>query len=352
LASVTTRQGPAAETAVGEKHGPYFVSADATRQVLDWREIVDRLRAAYSAPHGEAASPRRIVARGDGTWLRSLTAVPPGSRFMGAKLFGIGRRKTLEYVIVLIDQETGRMAAFVDANYVTAYRTAATSAVAVDKMARPGPAVVGVLGSGQEATSHVRAIAAVRPIKQLKVFSPTQANREAFAALFSRELGVPCVAVASAEAAVADSAIVVGAARSHDESPVILGKWLHPGMLVVSIGATLPEQVEIDPRTAEVCDLIVCDTIEEVVEETGDMLAAAAAGIKFDHKLVSLNDLMRGRADDRLAAAKLPMFKSVGAAIQDIVVAELAFEKALAAGLATSLPIEFATKGGGRKRQG
>ncbi len=122
-----------------------------------------------------------------------------------------------------------------------------------------------------------------------------------------------------------------------------------PGTLVVSIGSTLPEQREINSSVVEACDLIVCDTIEEVTEETGDMIAAAASGVAFDHKMVALADLVAGKAAQRLATARLPMFKSVGSAIQDIVVAELALDLATARGLATTLPVSFLTKGGGAK---
>jgi ornithine cyclodeaminase/alanine dehydrogenase len=323
---------------------PLFVSAQASATVLSWDDVIGRLRQAYSVPHDNFASPPRVVARSRGAWMRALAAAPPTSRYMGAKIFGMGRSKTVNYIIVLLDQETGMVAGLVDGNLVTAYRTAATSAAAIDRIAPPRSAVLGVLGSGLEAQMHVRAIAAVRPISSLNVFSPTPARREAFADTFGRELGVPCTAVDSARAAVDSASLVLAAARSFDETPILLGEWLEPGMTVVSIGSTLPEQREIDTRTVEICDLIVCDAVEEVIEETGDMLAAKAAGVDFEQKIVSLNDLMCGAVSDRLASAQLPMFKSIGAAIQDVIVAELVLERAIERGIATPLPIEFLLK--------
>ena len=328
---------------------PLFVSSEAARQVLVWDEMVAQLRAAYSVPVDDRASPPRTVARGDRAWLRTLTAVPPTTRYMGAKVFGMSRNRHVGYMIALMDRENGGFAGLLDAYYVTSFRTGATSAVAVDRMAAPGPKTVAVIGSGSEANSHVRALAAVRPIAGLRVFSPTAANREAFVARMQAELGIPGVAVASAEAAVDGADIVVACARSRDESPTLYGRWLKPGMMVVSIGSTLPEQREIDASVVEACDLIVCDAVEEVVEETGDMIAAKAAGIAFDHKLAGLNDVMLGQFDDRVKTARLPMFKSVGSALQDIVIAELAFQRALAAGLATTLPIEFRIRNAGEK---
>ena len=334
-------EAPQARAAV--RH-PCFVSYEATQQVLDWGDMIAHLRHAYSVPHTHEAHPRRIVTRGDRCWMRTLTAAPSTSRFMGAKLFGAGRSRGVQYMIVLIDQETGVPAGFLDANHITACRTGATSAVAVDKLAPEGEAVLGVLGSGTEALSHTRAIAHVRKLSAVRVYSTTPERREKFAARMQAELGIPCVATTSPEAAVKESTIVVAAARSHGEKPILFGDWLHPGMLVVSIGSTVHEQREIDASVVEACDLIVCDAVEEVIEETGDMIAAKAAGLDFEDKMISLSDLISGSADARVGQAKLRMFKSVGAGVQDIAIAELAFERALARGLATELPMTFARK--------
>jgi ornithine cyclodeaminase/alanine dehydrogenase len=326
---------------------PHFVSSEAVERVISWDEVIAQVRKAYSVPHSDAVSPPRTVARDAGLWLRTLTAVPPGARYMGAKLFGIGRRRTLQYVVVLIDQETGEVAGFVDANAITAYRTAATSAVAVDLLAQSGPQALGMLGSGAEAQSHLRAIARVRRLSQVNVFSPTPEKREAFAQRFTQELGVACRAVSSAEEAVSGSDIVVAAARSRNEEPILFGRWLRPGMVVVSIGSTLPEQREIGTSVVEACDLVVCDVVDEVTTETGDMLAAIRDGVEFKSKIVSLNQLLSQTAGGRPTKPRMPLFKSVGSALQDLAVAELVFNKACTQGIATPLPIAFQTKGRG-----
>jgi alanine dehydrogenase len=106
----------------------------------------------------------------------------------------------------------------------------------------------------------------------------------------------------------------------------------------------VPSQRELDVTVVAACDLIVCDAVDEVLEQTGDMLAAARAGIAFREKAYSLHQLVAGDLDERLAAARRPMFKSVGGGLQDVVVAEVVLRKALDAGLATPLPIRFDTK--------
>lgn len=319
-----------------------FVSAAATREVLDWDEAIGAMSAAYAAPHAPRTS-HRAQAHGIGNWLRGMVSVPPGGATMGAKVFGIARERRASYLIALFDQASGELSALVDGIHVTALRTAATSAVALERMTPRRALSLAVLGSGQEAQAHVRAFARVRELKQVGLYSTSAANRERAAALLAAE-GIRCSPKASAHAAVEGADVLLAAARSHGETPVFDGEWLRPGMVVVSIGSTMPAQREIDPRTIERCELIVCDAVDEVAEQTGDFLAARAAGVAFEHKMASLNDLVLGRLEARLAGARLALYKSVGEALQDVTVAELAVRRARERGLAIELPVALEMK--------
>jgi ornithine cyclodeaminase/alanine dehydrogenase-like protein (mu-crystallin family) len=326
---------------------PFFVSSAASAQVFSWREAIDALAAAYGAPPAADAFPPRTVAHDDGAWLRSLPAVPSGGRYFGAKLMAMAPsapQPGVEYVIVLWDRRTSRIAAFVDGNQVTAFRTAATSAVALDRLAPPGPIRLVVLGSGLEATMHVRAFAAVRRIEHLVVCSPTPARRAAFAAAAHRDLGCAAEAVGDARASIGAATVVLAAARSRGELPILHGDWLAPDVVVVSIGSTVPSQRELDVSVVEACDLIVCDAVDEVVGQTGDMLEATRAGIAFRDRTFSLHQLVGGEVDAWLPRAPRRLFKSVGGGLQDVVVAEVIVRRALEAGLTVPLPIEFDTK--------
>lgn len=328
-------------------YNPMFVSSDVAQRVFDWRDAVTALQQVYAQPFGAGACPPRTVAASGASWLRTLPANPPGSRYYGAKLMGATMDvadAAVEYVIVLFERETSRIAGFLDGNIITGYRTAATSAAALDKLAPQRPLRLGVVGSGLEASMHTRAFAAMRNLSDIAVFSTTAARREAFAETMTQELGVKTRAVSSAQEAVANADIVLTAARSHDEKPILYADWLREDAIVISIGSTIPQQREIDISVVERADLIVCDMLEEVMHETGDMLAAKAAGIDLASRAISLNDLMNGSAGARVATARRPMFKSVGGGIQDVVVGELILTKALAAGLATALPMQFERK--------
>ena len=327
---------------------PLFVSSETAAAVFQWLPAVRALQETYARPFGPHAVPRRTIAAGaaERASLRTMTAVPPGSRYYGAKLMGMAfgpAGRQLEYVVVLFDATTGSLAAIVDGNLVTAYRTAATSAAALDRLAPQGAARLAVLGSGLEARMHTLAIAAVRELNEIRVFSPTPASRAAFADKVGTELGVRVSAVDSPVKAVGGADFVLAAARSHGEKPILHGDWLEPHATVVSIGSTLPEQREVDSSVVARANLIVCDNVEEVLEESGDMLAARRDGIEPVAKCISLNDLMAGKVS-RSSAGGVAMYKSVGSGLQDVIVAGMILDLARSAALATPLPIRFETK--------
>ena len=328
---------------------PLFVSSETAAAVFQWLPAVRALQETYGRPMGPHAVPRRTIAAGaaERASLRTMTAVPPGSRYYGAKLMGMAfgpAGRQLEYCVVLFDATNGSLAAIVDGNLVTAYRTAATSAGALDRLAPQGALRLAVLGSGLEARMHTLAIAAVRQLNEIRVFSPTPASRAAFADTIGTELGVRVTAVGSPAEAVAGAELVLAAARSHGEKPILHGDWLESDATVVSIGSTLPEQREVDSSVVARAGLIVCDNVEEVLEESGDMLAARQDGLVLESKCVSLNDLMVGKVSRGSRAGAVAMYKSVGSGLQDVVVAGMILDLARTAGLAVSLPIRFETK--------
>ncbi len=326
---------------------PVFVSSDAARAVFRWEDAIRALQATYARQMVATATPPRTIASAEKVWLRALPAIPPGGRYFGAKLMGMALgapHPGVEYVIVLFDRQTSRIAAFIDGHLVTAFRTAATSAAALDRLVPAGPIRLAVLGSGLESSMHTRAFATIRTLLEVSVFSPTAERRTAFAEAVRRDLGIPARGAASAQEAVEGADVVLAAARSRGEIPILYGSWLGPRSTVVSIGSTIPEQREIDISVVERSDLIICDTLDEVLDQTGDMIAARKAGLEFHYKAFSLTDLMGGGCDSRLPSARVLMFKSVGGGLQDIVVAEGILSKALQAGLAEPLPIAFETK--------
>lgn len=314
-----------------------FISDADVATLADWRSAVAALAAAYAADVKPAMVPPRSMARGDGIWLRSLTAVSPSGATMGCKLIAASpRARCASYLISLFDQGTMALSALIDGNRITGLRTAATAALAVDRLAPQRPLRVGVIGSGFEARNALECLAAVRPLRSVRVFSPAPASRERFAAGFRP--GMEIVAVASPQSAVQDADVVLCAARSRNETPVLNGTWLPAACTVVSLGSTLPEQREVDEETMARAACIVADMPDEVLHDTGDAIAATKAGVDLAGKLASLTDLVAGRLLPRRNPADIVLYKSVGSALQDIAVAEMLLARARQLGLGVALP--------------
>ncbi|MFV0645406.1 MAG: ornithine cyclodeaminase family protein [Sphingomonadaceae bacterium] len=315
-----------------------FLSDAETRAVFDWADAIEVMRQSYASDLTEEMFPPRAMARGHGLWLRTMTGVSPDTGLMGGKMIAANMaNQVASYPLILIDQQTCQIDAMMDGASVTGFRTAATSALAAGALAGEESWRIAMIGSGFEAQNHVRALAALRKPESVTVFSPNPDSRQRFICELA-DLDIPVLSASSAQEAVEAANIIICAARSHDESPVLLGEWLRPGMTVLSIGSTLPEQREVDPETIRRADLIVSDMVEEVVHDTGDMIAATKAGISFANRITSLAEVISGKVTARRSADQIMLYKSVGGAQQDLAIAAMCVRRARERGLGSLLP--------------
>ena len=318
-----------------------FLTDNDVGALADWPAAVQALAAAYARPIPEAGVPPRSMARGEGIWLRSLTAVVPGG-YMGCKLISASPRAgCASYLIALFDADTMALAGLIDGNQVTGLRTAATAAVAVDRIAPARPLRVAVLGSGFEARAQLQALAATRALDSVAVYSPNPASRAAFVAHFAPQ-GLAVRDAATPQQATEGADVIVCAARARGEQPVLHAGDVGPGATVVSIGSTLPEQRELDTGVLARAHCIVADMPHEVLHDTGDLLAAAAAGLDLASRVHPLGDIVRGARAVRSAPADIVVYKSVGSALQDVVLAGMLLDRALAQGAGVDLPVSIA----------
>jgi alanine dehydrogenase len=319
-----------------------FLTDEDVSAVADWGAAIDTLRRAYSANLEPDSVPPRSMARAKGMWLRSLTAISPLDGYLGCKLIAASPPiRYASYLIALFDQASMSLDALIDGNQITGIRTAATAAVAVDAIAPERPLRVAMLGSGFEARAQLTALNATRKIATVTVFSPTPANRERFAEHARTVLGLDSHATGTAQETVKGADVVICAARARNESPVLSGDWLEPGMSVVSIGSTLPEQREVATDVIERAESIIADVPDEVAHGSGDLLAASQAGIEFAHKLMSLDTAMKNRHSVRASPDGIVVYKSVGSALQDVVISEMLLNRARARGIGTRLPVSI-----------
>lgn len=321
----------------------FLTDADVA-ELTDLPRAIAAIRAAYSAPVDDRRNPGRIFADSTREWMRVMPSVPASGRLFGVKSingsFADGLR--VSYLISLFDKDTADLVALVDGNRVTGLRTAATTAVGTEVIAAKRPLRVGIIGSGFEARSHTTALSLVTRFASVAVFSPTQKNRESFAASFAQSLGVPVDAVDSAERAVRGADLVLCAARSRDESPTLEADWVGQDATVVSIGSTTPAQRELPAELIARATLVVADGRDEVLHGSGDMIAARNTGVDVDALTASLNDVLLGERTVDLERG-IRIYKSTGAGLQDIVVAEALVDLARLRGIGTELPVGIVT---------
>jgi alanine dehydrogenase len=302
-----------------------LLSHDDVRAAISMEDAIAAMESGFCEEgQGNTLLPQRINIKVGKGWLRVGPVALEGSGWMGFKAMNLTPGQGVRYQVHLYEIETGALVCIMDAQHLTTLRTGATSAVATRRLARPGHHVTALLGSGPEARAQLDAMVAAGFTAEARIFSPTEANRERLAAEF-RERGVDARAVGSAEAACDGATLLLAAVKSSE--PVLLGKWLQPGVHVNSVGTARRDQRELDLDVFRRAQRIVVDTREGVFGEAGD--AVAATEIVSEDDVQELAELVGGSAQGRVSDDQITLFKSVGTGIQDIAVAARIYANAI-----------------------
>ena len=292
-----------------------FLNEDQVRAELSYDDLIPAIQQAlmdFSA--GRVIQPLRnvISVAEHGGWLAVMPAVYGG--VMGAKMVtfypGNAARQmhTHMAMIQLFRADNGEPLAVMDGRLITEMRTAAVSAVAVDQLARPEAKVLGILGSGVQARSHVEALSRVRKFEEIRVWSRSEDNARKFA----EEVGAR---VTTAEEAVTGADVVLTLTSS--PVPVLQGRWLKQDSVVCAVGAVTPNRRELDDEAMR--GAVVVESREAGSKEPGDILLAGAT------IAAEIGELLNGAALDRMG--RPVVFKSVGIAVEDIAAARLVYDR-------------------------
>lgn len=302
-------------------------------RVIDEAEVRERLTYERCIPLVRDA----MIAVSEGTTQQLLRAILPlgeGRMFgvmpgglgpnqpFGAKLLGVypdsltTGRPSHQGVVVLFDPDTGAPVCIADASAVTAIRTASASAVATDVLARPEARRLALLGYGEQAATHARAMLKVRPLSEIRVWGRSPERAAAFAARMAAELALPVEAAVSAEAAVADADIVCTLTPS--ETPILAGGWLKAGAHVNLVGSSFAGPVEADNALVAMSRFIA-DSRAGVLAQGAEFLRAKAAGLIDDTHLVGeIGEVLSGRVEGRQSDGQITVYKSLGHIAQDL----------------------------------
>jgi thiomorpholine-carboxylate dehydrogenase len=297
---------------------PLFLNEEQVREHLRMTELIPAMEKSlidFSA--GRVTQPVRSIISIDppGGFLGLMPALAPDGLGLKAVTFYPSNAErgipTHMATIFLVDPQTGTPLAIMDGRLITEMRTAAVSAAATKLLASPDAKVLGILGSGVQARSHVEALSFVRQFEETRVWSPTLEHAERFA----QEIGATATSV---EEAVRDADVIVTVTSS--KAPVLKGDWLKPGCHVNAVGACRPDWRELDDEAMK-RSIVFVDSREGALKESGDVILSAA---KIH---AELGEALAGKVPSH--ANETTIFKSLGMAVEDIAAATLVYHNYL-----------------------
>lgn len=278
--------------------GEMFVDLAAGRTRSPARIVVE---------HGEQkvllVSPAVWEQRGVGSV--KITTLTPDNPQRGLPL--------IHGIVALTDLETGRITALLDGAELTAVRTGAVAALATRCCAASDADDLAVVGAGVQARALIRAVAAVRPIRTLRVFSRTRAGAEKLAGELRATTSIRVTVCDTARAAVAEAPIICTATSTSDGTPVVEAGWVAAGAHVNVIGGTHPDAIELDPAILSDAVTVVEDR-SAALDGAGEVRAALAAGLLTVADLHELGRLVSGEVR---VGGRTSVLRTVGMAIED-----------------------------------
>ena len=320
------------------------LSAEDVAKLLPMRDCIQVMRDALaSLARGKALVPLRMVMRmpdasgflglmpghiqadggRDGALGMKAVSVFPGNARRGID--------THQGAVLLFEADTGRLSALMDGATITAIRTAAVSGVATDLLARKDATELAILGAGVQARTHLEAIAAVRPLRHVRVWSRNQEHAASLVKETAGRFGGSIDMVPGAESAVRGADVVATVTASPE--PILQRGWLKEGVHINAVGSSIPTTREIDTATMAAVRLFV-DRRESAVNEAGDILIPMREGaFTADHIQAELGDVIIGKDPGRRSAAELTLFKSLGLAVEDVASAAFILKRAQQTGM-------------------
>ncbi len=318
------------------------------RRLVPMTDAIELMKVAFAElSAGRVASPlRTVLPLHDGAAdALFMPAYVPALGALGVKVVSVfsgnpSRGLPLIHALVcLTDPETGEPLAILDGTYLTALRTGAASGAATDLLARPGSRVLVTFGAGAQGVTQVAAVCSVRPIERVVVVDPNRDARERFRAAIEADwqdlLGR--VEFSDDPRVVGEADVVCAATTSRQ--PVFDDADVRPGTHINAVGAYTPEMQEIPPETVRRATVVV-DAVDATLAEAGDLIKPLQAGIiGREHLERELGMVAAGLAPGRRSEEEITFFKSVGNAVQDVVVARRAVDRASDEGVGMTIEL-------------
>jgi alanine dehydrogenase len=297
-------------------------------------ELIERVHREYST--GNAIDVPRERTRLPKAALHLLQGAVPSAGIFGYKAY-TSSREGVRFLVYGFSAERGNLDVVVEANYLGMMRTGAAGGVAAKWLARADAKVAGIFGSGWQAQGQLEALAAVRKLERVKVFSRNAEKVAKFCDKMRQKLSLDVVPAGSPEDAVKGSDIVVTITNS--TTPVFDGEWLAPGTHVNAAGSNSLLRREIDEATVGKANPVVVDSRPSAMKEAGDLLPSLEKGRLHVGMLTELGEVIAGLRPGRTGAEQVTLFESQGMAMQDLIIAAELLKLARAWGLGEELAL-------------
>lgn len=309
-----------------------FLSDNDVQRLITMREAIDAVEEAFKELYlGKAILPERTTLMLKNGSISQMSAYLEEANVAVTKVFGIFPKNakynlpTTVATLLVYDIETGKIAAVMDATYLTAIRTGAVSGVATKYLALKDSKKVGIIGCGAQGKTQLWAITEVRNIEKVYAYDKIEGAKKAFSDEMSKRLGIDIIPVDSSKDAVKDADIIITATTSAD--PVVRGEWVREGTHINAIGSYYPHARELDTETI-VKSKVIVDLKRAALEEAGDIIIPIKERVITEgHIYAELGEIVSGKKPGRTDEKEITIFKAVGLAIQDAAVAKLVFQK-------------------------
>lgn len=310
------------------------------RELYTMKDCLKDVEEAFRAhQEGKTITPVRIAlpAGNEGASTLYMPAFVEPAKVMGIKIVSVfpdnpkKGRPAIRGITLLTDAETGKHLALMDATYLTVLRTGAISGVATKYLARKDARVCALLGAGAQSVGQIQGAMEVCNLEEIRIWNRTREKAERLKKTI-RETWPNWPGTISVFGRPEDAArgadVILCATRSTE--PLFDGGRISPGTHVNAIGAYLPHMREMDAALLNRSNKVVVDTREGAMQEAGDLLIPMGTGEwNADQLYGELGEIVAGKKPGRESPDEITVFKSVGVAFLDAVVAKSVYEKAM-----------------------
>lgn len=307
------------------------------RKVMDMKSAIEAVKtAAVSYSTGNAEIPLRAklnVKKYNGNSLYMYGYVKDCDA-LGVKLVSVYPDnpklgvEACPATMILEDAKTGNVSAIMDGTYLTQLRTGALSGAATELLSRKNSKIFALIGTGGQALAQLEAILAVRDIEEVRVYSRNIENVKKFIERVKVGKKQSFIACTSADEAIDNADIITAVTVSKE--PVFDGKKVKKGCHINGVGSYTPDMSEIDEYIVCNSKVIIVDTMDGTINETGDFLKPMKKGL-FNKDMIAgeLGDLVAGKCKNRESDDDITFFETTGSAVFDLVTAEKLREMAV-----------------------